>query len=126
MWVRCSTRLPLDFLLVVRTSATTAFIRFVDAKHTHELNQPLDRSVYDKMLPEAQTVHAELQRLLFTPLNITLEPFRNDHVAIVTNARKGVKPRGAVAFCPKTFIFEPWTSYLYSDLLILKKKKRRR
>ena len=122
VWVRCTTRSPLDYLLVVRTSATTALIRFVDAKHTHLLNR-LKRSIYESLLPKAQTVHAELQRLLFTPLHITLEPFESVHVFIVTNARDGVNARHAVAFCPTTFIFEPWTSYLYSDSLISTKEE---
>ena len=130
VWVRCTTRSPLDYLLVVRASASTAFIRFVDAKHTHQLNQlyqsnqlnlnKLDRYIYDRLLPKAQMVHDELKRLLFMPLHITLEPFSNVHVAIVTNARDGVRATDAVVFCPTTFLFEPWTSYLYSDSIISK------
>ena len=114
VWVRCTSNSPLDYLLVVRPSKTTAFVRFMDAKHTHNCKQ-LDRSIYDDLLPKAQRVHAELQRLLFTRLKITLDPFKNTHVAIVTNAPDGVNSDGAVVFCPTTFFFEPWTSLLFKE-----------
>jgi hypothetical protein len=120
--VRCSKDSPLDFMLVVLTSGPTAHVRFADAKKTHRPTEggllQHAQAIEIELQRKARHVHAELERLVFKPKKITLEPFEPAHVAIATDAPTGANVAGATVLCPTTFVFEPWTSVLFSKTFV--------
>ena len=107
---------------MVLTSGQTAHVRFADAKQTPrptEGGRPQDAQATEiELQRKARNVHAELERLVFEPQKITLEPFESAHVAIATDAPTGANGAGATVLCPTTFVFEPWTSVLFSETFV--------
>ena len=140
MWVASGEDSPLDFLLLGLTSPNEAFVRFVDAKHSADPQLTHANDTYCELVNKAHSVHTKLMPLLKEAFNIELSTFDPVHVALATN-RPGTtvslprrspsrdvrqtaqpmirsRPRSAFVFAPDTFVLRPWTSFLFSDVLI--------
>ena len=130
------------------TSPNAAFIRFADVKHTAKEGQleNADDS-FCELVNKAHEVHVKLTPLLRQAHDIQLSDFSPVHVALATNRKETIvslpewngsgtvknkyaqrkddvqrgyannEARGFV-FAPDTFVLEPWTLFLFSDVLI--------
>jgi hypothetical protein len=114
MFVHCGGNVPIDLILIVRTSATTFAARYCDGKHkapTSKDGQCVTAAVLTKLVAKSEAIHLKLTRKFRTVhKDWTLEAFDATHVTAITKDEESDNR----TINPATFTWHPWSHILFA------------